>query len=270
MPHNFSEQEVLDLLEKQGYTRVFTRTVPPVEAAREARTQEAWRRRRAAVSRPSVVLEMIQDRVRLRHGRSCAHHRGARSGTARRARACQRSCASDRSDSAAREVDADNDRCSTWRFSSDLHCADCDIHYQDPTPSLFSFNSPLGACEILPRLRPHHRHRLRPDRSGRGARRCAAARCGPGRRSRIANARTISCKFARKRGVPVDLPWRIADASAAQLGAGRRRRAGRTRSGTACAASSPGSRPGRTRCTSACCCRSIARIRRAQPATARA
>jgi excinuclease ABC subunit A len=35
----------------------------------------------------------------------------------------------------------------TWKFSSDLHCADCDVHYQEPTPSLFSFNSPLGACE---------------------------------------------------------------------------------------------------------------------------
>ncbi len=34
-----------------------------------------------------------------------------------------------------------------WRFSSDLHCADCDIHYAEPSPSLFSFNSPIGACE---------------------------------------------------------------------------------------------------------------------------
>ena len=33
------------------------------------------------------------------------------------------------------------------RFSADLHCADCDIHYQDPVPNLFSFNSPMGACE---------------------------------------------------------------------------------------------------------------------------
>ena len=39
------------------------------------------------------------------------------------------------------------DICTSWRFSSDLHCADCDIHYQEPVPSLFSFNSPLGACE---------------------------------------------------------------------------------------------------------------------------
>ena len=29
----------------------------------------------------------------------------------------------------------------------DLHCADCDIAYADPTPAMFSFNSPLGACE---------------------------------------------------------------------------------------------------------------------------
>ena len=32
------------------------------------------------------------------------------------------------------------------RFSSDLHCAFCDIHYDDPSPNLFSFNSPVGAC----------------------------------------------------------------------------------------------------------------------------
>jgi len=37
-----------------------------------------------------------------------------------------------------------------WRrepFSNHLHCPHCDIAYRDPTPNLFSFNSPLGACE---------------------------------------------------------------------------------------------------------------------------
>jgi excinuclease ABC subunit A len=28
-----------------------------------------------------------------------------------------------------------------------LHCPHCDISYRDPVPNLFSFNSPLGACE---------------------------------------------------------------------------------------------------------------------------
>jgi excinuclease ABC subunit A len=37
-----------------------------------------------------------------------------------------------------------------WRrepFSTHLHCPHCDLTYRDPTPNLFSFNSPLGACE---------------------------------------------------------------------------------------------------------------------------
>jgi excinuclease ABC subunit A len=37
-----------------------------------------------------------------------------------------------------------------WRcepFSNHLHCAHCDISYRDPVANLFSFNSPLGACE---------------------------------------------------------------------------------------------------------------------------
>ncbi|MEN9538795.1 MAG: UvrABC system protein, partial [Pseudomonadota bacterium] len=38
----------------------------------------------------------------------------------------------------------------TWqvrRFSSGLHCAESDIRYRDPLPSMFSFNSGVGACE---------------------------------------------------------------------------------------------------------------------------
>jgi len=32
-------------------------------------------------------------------------------------------------------------------YSGALSCTDCDITYREPTPNLFSFNSPLGACE---------------------------------------------------------------------------------------------------------------------------
>ena len=35
-----------------------------------------------------------------------------------------------------------------WRFSTGLHCPDSDTRYTDPTPSLFSFNSAMGACTI--------------------------------------------------------------------------------------------------------------------------
>ena len=33
------------------------------------------------------------------------------------------------------------------RFSNRLHCSSCDLSYAEPQPNLFSFNSPLGACE---------------------------------------------------------------------------------------------------------------------------
>ncbi|WP_426147965.1 excinuclease ABC subunit UvrA [Polaromonas sp. DSR2-3-2] len=34
-----------------------------------------------------------------------------------------------------------------WRFSTGLHCPESDLRYTEPTPSLFSFNSAMGACE---------------------------------------------------------------------------------------------------------------------------
>ena len=35
-----------------------------------------------------------------------------------------------------------------WKFSTGLHCPDSDLRYTDPIPSLFSFNSAVGACEV--------------------------------------------------------------------------------------------------------------------------
>ena len=32
------------------------------------------------------------------------------------------------------------------QFSNRLHCAECDLVYREPSPALFSFNNPVGAC----------------------------------------------------------------------------------------------------------------------------
>ena len=53
VPHNFSEQEVLALLEKQGYTRVFARTVARVEAPAKPDARSVARRRPAVSGRQS-------------------------------------------------------------------------------------------------------------------------------------------------------------------------------------------------------------------------
>jgi len=34
-----------------------------------------------------------------------------------------------------------------WKFSTGLHCPDSDLRYAEPIPSMFSFNSAVGACE---------------------------------------------------------------------------------------------------------------------------
>ncbi len=113
VPANFSEAEITALLERQGYTRIH---------AREA-------------GRDGEVLHVVQDRFRL-----------AGAERSRVLEALETALARGRGHLAVQATGADG-ASATWRFSRDLHCADCDIHYAEPTPGLFSFNSPIGACE---------------------------------------------------------------------------------------------------------------------------
>jgi excinuclease ABC subunit A len=94
-----------------------------------------------------------------------------------------------------------------WRYSSDLHCADCDIHYRDPTPSLFSFNSPLGACETcrgFGRVIGVDYGLVVPDASK--TLRGGAIR--PWQTESYRECQDDLEKFAKKRGIPLDVPWR--------------------------------------------------------------
>jgi excinuclease ABC subunit A len=100
----------------------------------------------------------------------------------------------------------------TWRFSSDLHCADCDIHYQEPTPSLFSFNSPLGACEScrgFGRTIGIDFGLIVPDESK--SLRGGAIR--PWQTESYRECQDDLIKYARKRGIPLDTPWRSLNAA---------------------------------------------------------
>jgi excinuclease ABC subunit A len=107
VPHNFGEEEIRGFLNAQGYTRVHRQV--------------------------GMTLEVIQDRLRLEPGN--------------RARLSE-----------ALEAALQRGRghlCIFWRdddkpplkFSTDLHCASCDLPYDDASPADFSFNSPVGACE---------------------------------------------------------------------------------------------------------------------------
>jgi len=41
----------------------------------------------------------------------------------------------------------ENAEAEIWQFSTGLHCPDSNLRYSEPLPSMFSFNSPAGACE---------------------------------------------------------------------------------------------------------------------------
>jgi excinuclease ABC subunit A len=169
VPESFTEAEITDYLTQQGYTRI--------HATRKG------------------LIEVVQDRVRLsaetrsrlnddieaafRHGRGRV---------------------------AVYPLDEARAPLEPWRYSADLHCADCDIHYADPTPGLFSFNSPIGAC---PACRGFGRvigvdHALViPDE--RKTLREGAVK--PWQTASYIECQGDLMGFARKRGVPTDVPW---------------------------------------------------------------
>lgn len=100
-----------------------------------------------------------------------------------------------------------------WRYSSDLHCAACDIAYREPTPSAFSFNSPLGACETcrgFGRVIGVDYGLVIPD-PGKSLRDGAIK---PFQSQSYGECQDDLLKYARRRGVPLDVP--VADLTAEQ------------------------------------------------------
>jgi excinuclease ABC subunit A len=166
IPSNFSEEEVRELLSKQGYTRV-----------REKRGQ---------------VLEVIQDRVR-----------GSKES---RARIVEDLEAALKYGQGRLSVYAQEPG-KPLRFSADLHCPDCDIHYRDPAPNMFSFNSPIGACETcrgFGRTIGIDWDLVVPDET----RSLAGGAVKPWQTESFKEIQDDLLSFAARRGVPVDVPWK--------------------------------------------------------------
>ncbi|HEX4268326.1 MAG TPA: excinuclease ABC subunit UvrA, partial [Steroidobacteraceae bacterium] len=212
VPESFQEAEVRALLEKQGYTRFFERpggspaaadaAVPAAAAKSQAQPVAAKRGRRPrsarAAARTATVLEVVQDRFRA--------------GQAERGRvleSLETALRVGRGRVNAQIVDdSDPPRpLASWRYSSALHCADCDRSYREPTPSLFSFNSPVGACDTcrgFGRTIGIDYGLVVPDetRSLRGG------AVKPWQTKSYVECQQDMEKFAKKRGIPLDVPWR--------------------------------------------------------------
>ncbi len=167
IPENFTADEIERYLAAQGYTRIHAR-----DAGR---------------------FEVVQDRVRL-----------GETNRSRIIEALELALERGRGRVTVRELEHEE---RVFRFSSLLHCAPCDIHYTEPTPNNFSFNSPLGACAqcrgfgrtmgIDPRL-------VVPDEGktlAQGAIRPLQSKSYLGRHRKL-------LERAAAVGVPVDIPWR--------------------------------------------------------------
>ncbi|HUA23938.1 MAG TPA: excinuclease ABC subunit UvrA [Steroidobacteraceae bacterium] len=201
VPDSFQEAEVRALLGKQGYTRFFERPGASVAAAPEPAPPAAKRGKRGRPARatpPVAPLEVVQDRFRA--------------GQAERGRvleSLETALRVGRGRVNAQVVD-DSDPpqpLATWRYSSTLHCAECDRSYQEPTPSLFSFNSPLGACDScrgFGRTIGIDYGLVIPDetKSLRGG------AVKPWQTKSYAECQQDMEKFAKKRGIPLDVSWR--------------------------------------------------------------
>ncbi|TVR07202.1 MAG: excinuclease ABC subunit A, partial [Spirochaetaceae bacterium] len=169
VPDNFTETEIMAILAEQGYQSIHAREGVVLDVVQDRTTLSAGNRQR--------VVEAVEAAMQHGHGRVSVWR-----------------------------VSGPDDQGSPERFSSDLHCAHCDIHYRDPVPNLFSFNSPLGACPAcrgfgrvididLNQIIPDHSKTLR------------AGAIKPWQSASYRECQTDLLKFARLRGIPVTTPW---------------------------------------------------------------
>ena len=169
VPENFTGEEIRELLVRQGYTRLH-------------REEPGW-------------LEVIQDRLRL--------SANLRDRLVESIEAAQRA---GHGRLAVYPLDETGEVGRPWRYSADLHCPDCDLHYNDPMPNLFSFNSPLGACDScrgFGRVIGVDNNLVVPDPSLS----LAAGAVKPWQTESYRECQDDLLAFARKRGIPVDIPW---------------------------------------------------------------
>jgi excinuclease ABC subunit A len=117
LPANTSAEQVEQWLSASGFTKV--------QAEREVATPTG----------PRKVLDVVADRFRLSN--------------AEKARVVEAIEVALKRGSGRLNVYVEGDAgTDLWRFSTGLHCPDSDLRYTDPIPSMFSFNSAVGACEV--------------------------------------------------------------------------------------------------------------------------
>ena len=142
LPAHTTSEEVHQWLMASGFTRIHAeREVASVTGTRKVLDVVADRFRMATVEK-SRAMEALETALKRGAGRLQVHVLAEPAAPS--AEAAAKAMPEGASPPLA-GADAATD--TVWRFSSGLHCPDSDLRYSEPTPSMFSFNSALGACE---------------------------------------------------------------------------------------------------------------------------
>ncbi len=165
-----AEDKVRAELERQGYTRV--------------------------ESVDGGTLRVTRDRVRLTHDNRD-----------RITEAVEASLRAGQGHASVFPLDDDREATDHWRFSEGLHCPDCDLDYTDPIPNSFSFNSPMGACDEcrgFGRVMGIDYRLVIPDEN----KSLADGAIKPWQTDSYAECQRDLMRYARRAGVPTDVPWK--------------------------------------------------------------
>jgi excinuclease ABC subunit A len=138
------------------------------------------------------TVTVVQDRLRLRPA-----------DRARLVESLEQALRHGRGSTAVVLPDADG---AVERFSTALECAPCGVAIRDPVPNLFSFNSPLGACETcrgFGRTIDLDLDLVVPD----PRRTIADGAVKPWSTKATSWERSTLLAFCRRRGIPTTVPW---------------------------------------------------------------
>ena len=170
VPANFSKEEIETWLQRQGYTRIHKQS--------------------------KKSIEVIQDRFKL-----------TPDNTSRITEALEAAFKHGRGKAAWYSLDTDRKAGRAEHFAADFICANCDKHFREPTPSLFSFNSPLGACEAcrgFGRTMGIDYNLVVPNESLS----LTDGAIKPWQTATNAICQKDLLKFAKKNDIPVTTPWK--------------------------------------------------------------
>ena len=169
IPKNFTETEIKGLLSAQGYTRIHEKRGDTLQVIQD--------RLRWSSADPARAGDAIEAALKVGQGRIDVY-----------------------------PLPAAGDPGKPWRFSTGLHCPDCDINYKDPNPSTFSFDSAIGACDTcrgFGRSIGVDYGLVIPD----AALSLRAGAIKPWQTESYKECQTDLMRFARKRGMPLDTAW---------------------------------------------------------------